>query len=109
MPLVFFDYQIRKDFIAEVLCINKDKPETLCMGKCHLRKQLTKAHKQNNDENAMATEKSEMNIICLKFDLFCLESVVYAELEDQYPPYLPILTKGYSSSVFHPPPYAISI
>jgi hypothetical protein len=36
------DYAINYDYISKVLCINKDKPELKCNGKCHLMKELAK-------------------------------------------------------------------
>ena len=37
----FVDYAINKEYIAKVLCINQEKPELACHGKCHLKKELT--------------------------------------------------------------------
>ena len=42
----FLEYMINKDYIAEFLCINKDKPEMACGGKCHLMKELEKDQKE---------------------------------------------------------------
>jgi hypothetical protein len=36
----FLEYYINFDYIAEVLCINKDKPETNCQGTCYLKDQI---------------------------------------------------------------------
>lgn len=33
-------YQINIDYITDVFCVNKDKVEMACNGKCHLAKQL---------------------------------------------------------------------
>ncbi len=38
----FVEYAINYDYISEVLCINKDKPEMHCNGKCYVMKQLKK-------------------------------------------------------------------
>ncbi len=40
--VVLLDYAINKDFIASVLCVNKDVVDSTCEGKCHLKKQLDK-------------------------------------------------------------------
>lgn len=40
-PLI--EYYANKDFFATVLCINKDKPELKCNGKCILMQKLKKA------------------------------------------------------------------
>lgn len=56
-PIVpFVDYAINKDFIATVLCINKDKPEMHCDGKCHLTKE-TKKSNDNNKKNTLLDVK----------------------------------------------------
>ena len=36
----FVEYAINYDYISKVLCINKDKPELNCNGKCQLMKEL---------------------------------------------------------------------
>ncbi|EIJ38703.1 hypothetical protein [Galbibacter orientalis] len=38
--LPVFDYVVNQDYIAEYLCINKDKPEMHCDGKCYLMQML---------------------------------------------------------------------
>lgn len=43
----YVEYVLNQDYIAEFLCINKDKPKLQCQGKCHLMKQLEK-QKENN-------------------------------------------------------------
>ncbi|WP_372937678.1 hypothetical protein [Seonamhaeicola sp.] len=40
------EYLLNQDYIAEFLCVNKDKPELQCNGKCHLAKELKKQHQQ---------------------------------------------------------------
>ncbi len=34
-------YQLNIDYIIETYCVNKEKPELQCNGKCHLAKQLS--------------------------------------------------------------------
>ena len=34
------EYQLNRDYIANVLCVNKDKPITVCEGSCYLAKRL---------------------------------------------------------------------
>jgi len=40
--IILVDYSINKNYIANVLCVNKNKPKMQCNGKCHLKKQLKK-------------------------------------------------------------------
>ena len=37
---IYVNFKLNQDFIAEVLCINKDKPVSNCNGNCYLSKQL---------------------------------------------------------------------
>nr|WP_321223196.1 hypothetical protein [uncultured Psychroserpens sp.] len=48
-------YQLNLDYIIETYCVNKEKPELQCNGKCHLAKQLqvTQTKIYNNEESAI--------------------------------------------------------
>jgi hypothetical protein len=41
--LIVLDYQVHKERITELFCVNKARPKLHCNGKCHLAKQLRKA------------------------------------------------------------------
>ncbi|MFH1319424.1 MAG: hypothetical protein ABII90_02065 [Bacteroidota bacterium] len=64
----FIEYAVNKDYIAKVLCINKDKPQMSCEGKCHLQKQLKKAttEKNNPEQNTPPKTKTQEVIFILK-------------------------------------------
>lgn len=47
----YVEYVLNQDYIAEFLCINKDKPELQCNGKCHLVKEIEK--QQENEPSAL--------------------------------------------------------
>jgi len=53
-------YTLNKDFIAEVLCINKDKPKLNCNGKCYLAQKLKEAEEK---ENKSSQVKAEVEIL----------------------------------------------
>lgn len=46
-PILFVKYEFSKDYIIENYCVNKDKPELHCDGKCYLAKQLKAAEEQD--------------------------------------------------------------
>jgi len=56
LPMV--DYVVNYKHISEDLCVNKDKPEMHCNGKCHLKKEIKKA--MGEDENP-AKKKYTLN------------------------------------------------
>ena len=42
-------YQVNKDYIIENYCINKEKPEMKCNGKCHMKKMLSKTKESEQE------------------------------------------------------------
>jgi len=57
-PLV--EYVINYDYISKVLCINKDKPELSCNGKCQLMKKIEQ--QQQEDFNSLQINMEEYPI-----------------------------------------------
>ena len=51
MPLILIDFELRRDYIAKVLCINRDKPITVCGGQCYLSEQFKKATEHQEDSS----------------------------------------------------------
>ncbi len=43
-----YDYFLNYDYIVNVLCINRDKPEMHCDGKCYLKKEFSENNELNN-------------------------------------------------------------
>lgn len=62
MPVI--DYWIDYDYIATVLCVNKDKPELQCNGKCHLMEELSKV----NEEPSQTDKK--MSVVAFSMVFF---------------------------------------
>jgi len=52
-PLVpIMEYYANYDYIANVLCENRDKPYLECNGKCYLEKQLNKTNHSDHDHKS---------------------------------------------------------
>lgn len=100
--LICFNYVLNKDYIAEVLCINKDVPELACEGKCHLKEQLDKETEKEETPSTRLTEKHELtyfsNVFFLRFThSFNLDIVEHNTL------YTLGDNKAHLSSTYHPP------
>ncbi len=101
MTYVHFLYN-RAD-IVETLCVNRDKPERKCEGKCFLKKQIEEDHKEDAVIPNLLKEFSS-NIVFLPTNntsftsvLFYVNNkqlIVYTDDEHSY---------NYSKDVFHPP------
>jgi hypothetical protein len=54
VPVVYLDFEMRKDFIIQNLCENRFKPQLNCNGQCYLAKKL---HKIAEDNATKETQK----------------------------------------------------
>lgn len=106
IPLVCLDYQIRKDYIAKALCVNRDKPKLNCNGKCYLAKKLAEAEKQ---QQRQAEQDYMSSLIYQVMDTetrysFCPPSLSSREnLIATFPYKSAFLGRLVPESIFHPP------
>jgi len=101
---ILIDFKINQDFIAEVLCINREKPMTMCNGKCYLSEQLQKV-KDQEEKQAPNSKKERLKVVyyfsksSLDFLLSadCFESKINpASSEELY-------TSSFIAGIFRPP------
>jgi hypothetical protein len=64
-------YQLNKKMIADKLCINKNKPELHCNGKCYLSKQFKKAEENEKRQSQTLNQKDEVSIKDTDTKTFC--------------------------------------
>ena len=101
--IIYTDYIINKEYIANNLCVNKSKPILKCNGKCHLAKQLKK---QDQKENKSSSSKEKIEVITTQVSV---ETFVLFEVEffqdnnNDIFNYNKNLIQSYLSSVFQPP------
>lgn len=101
------DYKINYDYISKELCINRDKPMSMCHGKCYLTKQLQKATEQEKKHAAdVNKEKSDvlfypsiLSICFLNWGNTCLNKI-----NRVYTP--PFNHASFISNIFRPPQIA---
>ncbi|MDT7827469.1 hypothetical protein RQM65_02175 [Pricia sp. S334] len=60
------EYVVNYDYIVNVLCENKDRPELQCNGKCYLVEQLAK-ESESNDKNPFGENRSVSEIQPMTF------------------------------------------
>lgn len=104
-----FEYVINYEYIAKVLCINKDKPEMQSNGKCHLMKELAKASEKElpltPSKKHVVTETEVLfyqELESFAFDSFFNESTLH--ITSNYVNFYQLLK---SSGTFHPPCFII--
>jgi len=63
--LGYFEYNL--EAMVEEYCVNKNKPQLKCNGKCHLSKKFTNAYKKDNHK-----ENINNNLIQSLFPVVCI-------------------------------------
>ena len=76
VPLIYLDFNLRREYIAEVLCINKEEPITVCGGHCYLTRQLERASEQQ-EKAAATSQKLEFHFFSL-----CIARLDFLSLEN---------------------------
>lgn len=96
-------FQLNRDYIAEVLCINKEKPITMCYGQCFLDKNLDLADDNTSDEGAVPSGKQRIDfpVFLVIENSYALKSIVKFEIAGSV--YLASFSSEHSSAPFHPP------
>lgn len=47
--VVMIGFYVNQEYIAKKLCVNRDKPQLHCNGKCHLTKQLREENRKEHE------------------------------------------------------------
>ncbi len=104
VPALFVNYELRKDFIIRNYCVNKDRPELHCDGKCYLAKQIRAAEQQDEKQatdtflNKVFQVESRVGLMSFSFEPQA--TVLTDEVSFNYFCSFPSVAKN---SVFHPP------
>jgi len=93
------NYSVNKTSIARNFCENRDKPKMNCQGKCHLKKQLAQAEKNESQGKSDSKEKWE-DLFFVSFQSFFSGKKTQPQRNFIYKS-SPVL--NYSSSIYHPP------
>lgn len=95
-----FEYVVNQDYIAEYLCINKDKPMMDCNGKCYLAKMLQEEQNEKK-QNLPAIDLKEYPIGFVEILLFDFNG--QETNRNVLPVLIPNGPRQFIGSVFHPP------
>lgn len=96
-------YELRKEYVAKNLCVNRDKPKLHCNGKCHLKKQLKRASEQQEKEKRQSGEEVQLAVA---FILPAIWRASFAERTrslEHHSLYRAPSGLDISADIFHPP------
>ncbi|GAB4027847.1 hypothetical protein [Spirosoma gilvum] len=97
-------YHANKDYIARVLCENRDKPQLNCDGKCYLAKKLkAQQDKQDKETTERVQNTPIMQLFCDSNQPFLFHPAWTALLSSSYSAYVVPVYATPITSFFHPP------
>jgi hypothetical protein len=96
-------FQLNREYVAEVLCINKEKPITMCYGKCFLENNLKLVDERATDDVPVPPAKTQID-----FPAFLIVENNYSfgsslNFEIAESGYLSGTSSKHSDIPFHPP------
>ena len=104
--LVVVDYQANKEFIMEFLCINRDKPELECEGKCQLTKKLKEQQETDKQANERGQKQEvQVNLYCQS--LFSLPALTQPTIVSYTSAYSCNYSSDVHQSIYHPPQFIV--
>ncbi|MFC5282078.1 hypothetical protein [Pedobacter alpinus] len=102
----FAGYEINKDYIAKVLCINKNVPELNCNGKCFLSKKIAEAEKKEQSAERNTQKDITQQVMLISTFNFLFKDTQTTILQKEYLNNYSLLNY---SSFFQPPRFLSNI
>ncbi|WP_235324472.1 hypothetical protein [Pedobacter lusitanus] len=101
---IFAGFEFNKEYIASNLCINRNRPELHCNGKCYLMKKIKQAE-ENEKKEAARNNLSQLEVS------FCQEPFTFSFLDPSalsisdpsFSVYAYLYTNPYIRNIFRPP------
>lgn len=100
----YLEYQANREFIAEVLCLNKSRPQMACEGKCHLNKRIQDFSESDKDTPQTQTAEEEAERFLCPEEVNVAKYYLIRNVSEQIP-YLNFYQHHLLISIFHPPNY----
>jgi hypothetical protein len=97
------EYYSNYDYIASVLCENKDKPYLECNGKCYLEKQLKKTNHTNHEHKSTIPSINFDDYPVSPLDEFAYQVLKIENVNDKVCLCLKNHNQEYLFSILHPP------
>lgn len=94
-------FHINNDYIAEVLCVNKEKPITMCHGQCFLDKSLDLADDAGDEGSLPAVKKIDFPVFLVCANSYSLTT--FSLTNSGYPIYRSGISSEHIPGLFHPP------
>lgn len=102
LPLIYLNFEVNREFIAAELCVNRDKPITVCGGLCYLGKQFDE-QQQGQETGKTASVKKFLIETFFEERTTGVPQYFTAVSKRGLIPYLNLYQSIFSTDIFHPP------
>ena len=93
-------FELNENYIVSKLCINRDKPQMHCNGKCYLMRKLKQAEqKEKNKEHENQRSMYQIGVVVEKLSF----NPYMIRVEKVYQSELPFRLPAYAADIFQPP------
>lgn len=96
-------YLLNQDFITETFCVNKDKPELSCNGKCHLKDMAAMAEDNQAANSQLSIEFTMLPVFFERTEVYIPKPMVNSMNISHV---IQVLLASYQDGAFHPPEIA---
>ncbi|WEK17534.1 MAG: hypothetical protein P0Y49_12080 [Candidatus Pedobacter colombiensis] len=97
---VFAGFELNQKYIAAELCVNKNRPELHCNGKCYLMKKLKQAQDKEQKQERQAQKTQIQDAVVVNPQVF--KRYALAETKLHIPGSMG-MPQSIKNSIFHPP------
>lgn len=101
--LLVVDYQLHKERITRLFCVNKARPMLHCNGRCHLVKELRRATDAEGKSPAAAFAKLKLDVLLPLACVLPAPLATYPQSVRFAAPPASGCATGIAAGVFHPP------
>ncbi|HAA13323.1 MAG TPA: hypothetical protein DCE41_17190 [Cytophagales bacterium] len=102
-PLVYLDFELRQDYIATVLCVEREKPITMCMGSCFLTDRLKALYDQQEERDEVMPPSEVQMAMPPAYKMPRNQPRLQMLLQDETPQSDLAQYKSVVTDIFHPP------
>jgi len=106
--LVYAGFELNHRYIAENLCINKDRPWLHCNGHCYFIKKIQQAgENEKKQETKDNLSRLEVSFFQAPFQLSFIEPMIIEAERSSFPAYTYQYSSRYIETIFRPPKFIV--
>ncbi|ARS34075.1 hypothetical protein CA264_00705 [Pontibacter actiniarum] len=102
MPLIRLGYELNKTYIVKNLCVNRDKPQLGCEGKCHLSKSVKAASQESQGQTDFRAKSLSYEFVSVPSP-YTAPAPAPAAANITYGRHALLAYNAYTSEILHPP------